>query len=696
MEGLRNNKLAEDLLHLALAQGASDMHIEPDEQGVRVRIRVDGLLQQLCVLPRAQQSTLLTQLKVWSGMDIAEKRVPQDGRMLLKHVDTEVDLRLSSLPTVNGEKLAIRFLQRQDNLLSLEQLQFSDSNLQRYRQLFHQPNGLVLLTGPTGSGKTTTLYATLQELDAAANNIITLEDPVEYKLPGINQVAVNRRSGLTFAAGLRSVVRQDPDVIMLGEIRDEETAAMAVHAALTGHLLLSTLHTNDAIGAVYRLLDMGIADYLLAAGLRGVLAQRLVRRPCRYCGERRLATAAELQYLGRRADESLQVVQAHGCEHCHGTGYRGRLALHELIVFDKRMQQLLVNGADETELLREARKQGWCSLYADAVDKVLQGATTVEELWRVDLHLTPASVPMVRVDGSLQPLRNEFISREKLEKALLALLPEQEKRRLLQTGEIDTAFSDRLQERCRLNVYRLGNGYAAAIRLLPKDIPDCNSLGLPQIISQLAGSSSGLLLVTGATGSGKGTTLASLVQQINQTRAVHVLTLEDPIEYVYPAGLALINQREVGRDTRSFASGLRSALRQDPDVILVGELRDAETIGIALTAAETGHLVLATLHTQDAAGTVNRILDVLPDRQHVCTQLADCLLGICCQRLLPRCDRAGRAAAFEVLVATPAMRNLIREGRTHQLQSYLQTGARYGMQTMEDAVKALQLRGIIA
>lgn len=326
------------------------------------------------------------------------------------------------------------------------------------------------------------------------------------------------------------------------------------------------------------------------------------------------------------------------------------------------------------------------------LDKLLLQA---KSMGASDLHLTPEGMPMVRVDGSLQPLQNEIISREKLEQVLLALLPEQEKRQLLQTGEIDTAFSDSLQERCRLNIYRLG-GYAAAIRLLPKHIPDCRSLGLPEIICGLVGSRQGLLLVTGATGSGKSTTLASLVQQINQTRAVHVLTLEDPIEYVYPAGLALINQREVGRDTRSFASGLRSALRQDPDVILVGELRDAETIGIALTAAETGHLVLATLHTQDAAGTVNRILDVLPDRQHVCTQLADCLLGICCQRLLPRCDRAGRAAAFEVLVATPAMRNLIREGRTHQLQSYLQTGARYGMQTMEDAVKALQLRGIIA
>ena len=279
MEGLRNNKLAEDLLHLALAQGASDMHIEPDGQGVRVRIRVDGLLQQLCVLPRTQQSTLLTQLKVWSGMDIAEKRVPQDGRLLLEHEGCEVDLRLSSLPTVNGEKLAIRFLQRQDNLLQLEQLQFSESNLQRYRRLFHQPNGLVLLTGPTGSGKTTTLYATLQELDAAAGNIITLEDPVEYKLPGINQVAVNRRSGLTFAAGLRSVVRQDPDVIMLGEIRDEETAAMAVHAALTGHLVLSSLHTNDANGAVYHLLVLCFVVFLFFARMRRLSAGcRVARR----------------------------------------------------------------------------------------------------------------------------------------------------------------------------------------------------------------------------------------------------------------------------------------------------------------------------------------------------------------------------------------------------------------------------------
>ena len=310
MEVLRNNKLAENLLHLALAQGASDMHIEPDGQGVRVRIRVDGLLQQLCVLPRTQQSTLLTQLKVWSGMDIAEKRVPQDGRLLLEHEGSEVDLRLASLPTVNGEKLAIRFLQRQDNLLQLEQLQFSESNLQRYRQLFHQPNGLVLLTGPTGSGKTTTLYATLQELDAAAGNIITLEDPVEYKLAGINQVAVNRRSGLTFAAGLRSVVRQDPDVIMLGEIRDEETAAMAVHAALTGHLVLSTLHTNDAIGAVYRLLDMGIADYLLAAGLCGVLAQRLLRRP---------AIAANGAWPRQRSCSILGVVRMKNCRWCRLT-----------------------------------------------------------------------------------------------------------------------------------------------------------------------------------------------------------------------------------------------------------------------------------------------------------------------------------------------------------------------------------------
>ena len=379
MQAVNNNKLAWSLIEQALAAGASDMHIEPVQDAVRLRVRVDGLLQELTRLPRSAYSTLVTQLKVAANMDIAEKRVPQDGRVSLELAGRKVDLRLSTLPTTLGEKVAIRLLAQQE-LLRLDELGFTQANLRCYRELFAQPNGLILLTGPTGSGKTTTLYATLAELDARTRNIITLEDPVEYSLEGINQVAVNRRSGMTFAKGLRAIVRQDPDVIMLGEIRDEETAGIAVQAALTGHLVLSTLHTNSAAGAVYRLLDMGIAPYLLAATLRGVVAQRLVRRLCPACRALREATAAEQKMLG----ESRQW-QATGCEHCHETGYKGRVAVQEVLAMTPQLAQLVLARAPEQALEQVARDAGWTSLDEDALAKVRQGLTTTNELWRVGL-----------------------------------------------------------------------------------------------------------------------------------------------------------------------------------------------------------------------------------------------------------------------------------------------------------------------
>ncbi len=312
-----------------------------------------------------------------------------------------------------------------------------------------------------------------------------------------------------------------------------------------------------------------------------------------------------------------------------------------------------------------------------------------------DLHLAAGAQPVVRVGGALQPLYGQVLQAAALAKDLQQLLPPTAWQELLHSGEVDTAFSDACGERYRLNAYRQSGVLAASIRLLQSGVPCCDELGLPAAVQELANLQQGLVLVTGATGSGKSTTLAALVRRINEIRAVHVLTLEDPIEYVHTPKLALISQREVGRDTQSFASGLRSALRQDPDVILVGELRDAETIAIALTAAETGHLVLATLHTQEAAGAVGRILDVLPDKRQVSTQLAECLQAVVCQRLLLRSDGTGRVAAFEVLIATPALRNLIRDGRTHQLESYIQTGGRFGMQTMAAAVAELKKQGVV-
>ena len=311
-----------------------------------------------------------------------------------------------------------------------------------------------------------------------------------------------------------------------------------------------------------------------------------------------------------------------------------------------------------------------------------------------DLHMTVGGAPMVRLDGYLQQLVPTPVTAAQLAE-FVALLPDYTRQLLERRGEVDCAWRWG-RERYRLNIYRQRDQYAMAVRLLNNVVPECEALGMPPALQAVTELSQGLVLIVGPTGSGKTTTLAALVQRINATRAVHIVTLEDPIEYEYPAGQSLIHQREIGRDTTSFARGLRAALREDPDVILVGELRDSETMAIALTAAETGHLVLATLHTQDVTSSVNRIVDGLQQNQQlVRSQLAESLAVVASQRLLARADGQGRVAAYEVLVATDAVRHLIREGQVHQLQSYLQTGARNGMVTMEESVKSLRRTGII-
>ena len=311
-----------------------------------------------------------------------------------------------------------------------------------------------------------------------------------------------------------------------------------------------------------------------------------------------------------------------------------------------------------------------------------------------DLHVTVGGAPMVRLDGYLQQLVPTPVTAAQLAE-FVALLPDYTRQLLERRGEVDCAWRWG-NERYRLNIYRQRDQYAMAVRLLNNVVPECEALGMPPALQAVTELSQGLVLIVGPTGSGKTTTLAALVQRINATRAVHIVTLEDPIEYEYPAGKSLIHQREIGRDTTSFARGLRAALREDPDVILVGELRDSETMAIALTAAETGHLVLATLHTQDVTSSVNRIVDGLQQNQQlVRSQLAESLAVVASQRLLARADGQGRVAAYEVLVATDAVRHLIREGQVHQLQSYLQTGARNGMVTMEESVKSLRRTGII-
>lgn len=372
--------LVETIFSRALQLGVSDIHIEPVGEYTRVRVRLDGLLKELCRVPIVRHNGIVSRIKLLSEMDIAEKRLPQDGRLSAKFQERDIDMRIASLPTMEGEKLAIRILDKNTSLMSLESLDFSEKNLQEYKKLIRAANGLVLVTGPTGSGKTTTLYATLNEINSEDRNVVTIEDPVEYQLPGANQVAINKKIGLDFATGLRALMRQDPNIIMLGEIRDQVSASIAVQAALTGHMVFSTLHTNSSLGAISRLIDMGIEPFLLLSGLRGVVAQRLVRRVCPFCKKAYKASVLERSYLGIKED--LELMRGSGCSYCFGTGYRGRVAIHELLTLDDKLSTMIMRKEEESAQLQYIRAKGGQTLKEDGIIKAMQGITTVEELLR--------------------------------------------------------------------------------------------------------------------------------------------------------------------------------------------------------------------------------------------------------------------------------------------------------------------------
>jgi len=374
------------LVTQAITDRASDIHIEPTEHDLRVRYRIDGVLHETQRSPKQIQAGVISRVKIMSDIDIAEKRKPQDGRMSVTHEGTKVDLRVATLPTVWGEKIVMRILDNSTASLDLTDLSFLDHNLETYRAAYTKPYGMLLVTGPTGSGKSTTLYATLNAVSKPEINVITVEDPVEYRLPGINQVQVNAKAGLTFASALRSILRSDPDVVLLGEIRDHETAQIAIEASLTGHLVLSTLHTNDAPSAVTRLIEMGIEPYLVGSALDCVVAQRLARKLCERCAEPYVPTPQEL--LGARfpwleGEPVPELRRPVGCVACSGTGYRGRLALHEVMSVTDEIEQQAVAGAPATDIGRTALKQGMVTLRDDGWQKVAAGRTSLEEILRV-------------------------------------------------------------------------------------------------------------------------------------------------------------------------------------------------------------------------------------------------------------------------------------------------------------------------
>ncbi len=376
-------KLVHSILAQAVAQGASDIHFEPGEGDMRVRFRIDGVLYEAAHVPRRMIGGVVSRVKIMSDMDIAEKRVPQDGRVSVNVEDRRVDLRITTLPTQRGEGCTIRILDREQALRSLDELGFDGESLAAFERGFHRPYGAVLVTGPTGSGKSTTLYAALKELNATETKIITIEDPVEYQLAGINQINVNRKAGLTFATGLRSILRADPDVIMVGEIRDAETARIAIEAALTGHLVLSTLHTNDAPGAITRLAKMGIESFMTASALEAVVAQRLARKLCATCKRRTVIPASALAAAGFRAGADLEAYAPAGCARCNQSGYRGRIGLFSVMTMSERIKEMTVTGAHEAEIARVAREEGMVTVREDGLRKVRAGLTSIEEVARV-------------------------------------------------------------------------------------------------------------------------------------------------------------------------------------------------------------------------------------------------------------------------------------------------------------------------
>ena len=351
-------KLVNMMIMDAVKEGASDIHIEPQEDILKIRFRIDGILHEETSPPKHFQSALISRIKILANLDIAERRRPQDGRFQMKMENHQIDIRVSCMPTIYGENVVLRLLDNKSILLGLKQLGFSKDTLEKHQELIKHPHGMILVTGPTGSGKTTTLYASLNSLNTSEKNIVTIEDPVEYHLNGVRQIQINAKVDLTFANGLRSILRQDPDIIMVGEIRDLETAEIAIQAALTGHLVFATLHTNDAPGAVTRLLDMGIEPFLIASSLIGVIAQRLVRLVCKEC-------------------------QGKGCKACHNIGYKGRSGIYEFMFFDEDIRQLIAKKASGDDIRKAAVKSGMKTLREDGLEKVKEGLTSLEEVLRV-------------------------------------------------------------------------------------------------------------------------------------------------------------------------------------------------------------------------------------------------------------------------------------------------------------------------
>jgi len=715
------------ILATAMKVGASDVHIEAEEHGIVVRLRIDGVLQEAAIIEKEKWKKVIARMKLLAKVKLNIDDKPQDGRFSIFLSDEKIDVRTSFLPTAFGESVVMRLLFSGSIGLSFEKLGIRKESFEILAKEIKKPNGLILTTGPTGSGKTTSLYAILKKLNTEDTKIVTLEDPIEYQLKGINQSQVNAKRGFTFAKGLRSILRQDPDIVMIGEIRDLETAEIAVQASLTGHLVLSTLHTNDAAGVIPRLIDMGVKPYFITPSINALIGQRLVRKLCPDCKIEHKLTEEEEEKLRKilavispkakvdipnELPKIYKAATATECKRCQGLGYKGRIGIYEIFTMADNIKELTAKSAPAFKILQQAIENGMITMLQDGVLKVIDGMTSLDEIYRVigkfdyintlydivvsetigrglkinkevydkgkvlavslgkasddlaktapkilfstlmataiaseagDFHIEPTEKGVkvrFRVDGILHDvvlLTKEHYIQLLAEVKILANIPTNVKR-ATSDGRFSVIYEKQKID-CRLSIIAGGYGETIVIRLLVSQAASLKmkDLGMrPYSLKPLTrsiASTKGIIITTGPTGSGKTTTLYSILNTLNSPD-VKIITIEDPIEYHMDGIMQTQIDTEKGY---TFAAAMRSLLRQNPNIMMIGEIRDNETAKIAIEAAMTGHLVLSTIHANSAAGAIARFVGLGVDRQALANSI-ECSIGQrLTRRICPNC-----------------------------------------------------------
>lgn len=715
------------ILATALKAEASDVHIEAEEDDVIIRMRLDGVLQEAARINSIKWKKIISRLKILARVKINIENKPQDGRYTIYLSQKEIDVRCSFLPTAYGESVVMRLLDSSAAFLELEKLGLRPEVTPLLKREITKPNGLILTTGPTGSGKTTTLYSIINKLNQPGTKIITLEDPIEYQLKGINQSQVDTKRGYSFSDGLRSVLRQDPNIVMVGEIRDLETAEISVQASLTGHLVLSTLHTNDAAGVIPRLIDIGVKPYFLVPSINAVIGQRLVRKLCPHCRLEHNLNVEEKE----RVDKILAVISpksglniptslpliykaGEGCKECNFTSYKGRLGIYEIFTMDDKIKQLTIDKAPAFKILQQAIENGMITMLQDGVLKALEGTTSLEEVYRVigdfnyidelyDIVISQTIGRGIKIkedfykkyqeinsdpektinyakevtsseliglvmtlailkdagDVHIEPRENNVNIRFRIDGVMhdvfelpkASYLPLLSEIKILagaatnvKRASFDGRFSVYLPDKkidCRLSIISGGYGETIVIRLLSTNAVnlEMEKLGITSValnsLQEAMKKTRGIIITTGPTGSGKTTTLYSILNKLNRPD-IKIITVEDPIEYQLPG----VMQTQIDEASGyTFASAMRSLLRQNPNIMMIGEIRDQETAKISMEASLTGHLVLSTIHANSAAGAISRFAGLGLDRQTLANAIEFTIGQRLVRKLCPYCKR---------------------------------------------------------